>query len=152
MDQQVLFVGGPNMSRTNPRWRTAWKIDTLPYLGNTLTNLNEIWCDDTDWASLVYRLLIILICENPRWQTAAILKTVKMPYLCNYLTDLQTNFIQLLSLLYCNTKSDITQQYAVAVQRKQTNELIEQLVTHLSLFGRINKSLWLNILSTGGMW
>ena len=24
---------------------------------------------------------------NPRWQTAAILKTVKSPYLCNHLTE-----------------------------------------------------------------
>jgi len=24
---------------------------------------------------------------NPRWRTAAILKTVKLPYLCNRLTD-----------------------------------------------------------------
>jgi len=24
---------------------------------------------------------------NPRWRTAAIFKTAKMPYLCNHLTD-----------------------------------------------------------------
>jgi len=30
--------------------------------------------------------------KNPRWQTAAILKTIKLPYLCNRSTDFDEFF------------------------------------------------------------
>jgi len=50
-DHQVLFVGGPNVSQMNQRWRTATilqEIDKSPYLGNGLTDHNEIWHSDAD--------------------------------------------------------------------------------------------------------
>ena len=38
-DHQILFVGGPNTRKTNPRWRTAaiLKIENLLYFQNGLT-------------------------------------------------------------------------------------------------------------------
>ena len=51
-DRQVLFVGGPNTRKTNPRWRTAaiLKIINRPYLRNGSTDLREIWHGDAYWA------------------------------------------------------------------------------------------------------
>jgi len=49
------------------------------YLRNGLTDLYEILYADAKCK--------ISNLTNPRWRTAAILKTVKSPYLCNRLTD-----------------------------------------------------------------
>jgi len=40
-------------------------------------DLYEIWYSDAKWVNL----------KNRRWRTAGILKTIKSPYLCNRLTD-----------------------------------------------------------------
>jgi len=44
-DHQLLFVGGPNMRTTNPRWRTAAipKIEKSRFLSNRFTDFDEIW-------------------------------------------------------------------------------------------------------------
>jgi len=44
-DQQVLFVGGPNVHKKNPRWRTDAILKTvkLPQLIIALTKRREIW-------------------------------------------------------------------------------------------------------------
>ena len=49
--------------------------------------LYEIWYADAKWVSQLLRPLKILNFRNSRWQTAAILITVKSLYLCNRLTD-----------------------------------------------------------------
>jgi len=51
-DHQMPFVGGPNTRITYPRWRTAAilehlkKIEKLPYLSSSSSNVDEIWHDD----------------------------------------------------------------------------------------------------------
>jgi len=47
-DQQVVIVGGPNTRPANSRWRTAAILKTVksPYLGNRLTDFDEIWQND----------------------------------------------------------------------------------------------------------
>jgi len=47
-DQQVVIVGGPNTRPANSRWRTAVILKTVksPYLGNRLTDFDEIWQND----------------------------------------------------------------------------------------------------------
>jgi len=57
------------------------------YLGNGLTDLYEIWYADAKWVSYPLRSLKNVNFTNPRWRTAAILKTVTSSYLCNLLTD-----------------------------------------------------------------
>jgi len=59
----------------------------LQNLRNGLTNLYEIWYIDAKWVSLPLQPLKNLNFKNPGWRTAAILKTVKSPYLCNRLVD-----------------------------------------------------------------
>jgi len=51
------------------------------YLRNGLTDLYEIWYADAKWACKPLWLLKGLNLTNPRWRTAAILKTVKSPSL-----------------------------------------------------------------------
>jgi len=50
-----------------------------------LNDLYKIWCAYAKWA--FYPTIKKLYFINPRWRTAAILKTVKSPYICNLLTD-----------------------------------------------------------------
>ena len=78
-DHQILFVGGSNTRKTNPRWRTAsiLKIENRPYFRNGLPNLRKIWHADAYWASERDRQLKVPTFENPRWRTAAILKKGK---------------------------------------------------------------------------
>jgi len=52
-----------------------------------LTDLYEIWYTDAKWVSHPLQSLKYLNFTNPRWQTAAILKTVTSSYLCKLLTD-----------------------------------------------------------------
>jgi len=54
---QVPFVGGPNMSQTNSRWRlqSFWKIETLLYVHSVLTDFEEIWHSDASCS--LYALL-----------------------------------------------------------------------------------------------
>ena len=63
----------------NTRWRR--------YICNDLTDVYEIWYIGAKWVSQPLWPLKSLNLSNPRWQTAAILKTVKSPYLCNLLID-----------------------------------------------------------------
>ena len=55
-------------------------------LSNYYVDFSKILYDDTD-----HQLVIVggpnMRPTNPRWRTAAILKTVKSPYLCNRITD-----------------------------------------------------------------
>jgi len=51
-----------------------------------LTDLYEIWYGDAKWV-LTTLTIKNLNSNNPKWRTAAILKTVKSPYLCNRATD-----------------------------------------------------------------
>jgi len=62
------------------------KPHNSPYHNNGLTDLREIWHDYAK-CLLSARPLKNLNFQNPRWRTAAIVKTVKSPYLCNRLTD-----------------------------------------------------------------
>jgi len=89
-DHQILFVGGPNRRKTNPRWRTAaiLHIQNRPYLRNALTDFREIWHSDANWASKWVRMLKFRTFKNPRWRTAAILKIGNRPYLRNGSTNL----------------------------------------------------------------
>ena len=57
------------------------------YLRNGLTGLYEIWYASAKWVCWPLQLLNNLNFTDPRWRTAAILKTIKMPHLCNRLTD-----------------------------------------------------------------
>ena len=56
---------------------------------NSSTDRREIWYDDAHLASETDRKLKFSTFENPRWQTAAILKMLKLLYLQNGLTDLR---------------------------------------------------------------
>jgi len=79
-------VGGPSTCTANSRWWTAafWKrVDKSPYIGNDLTDRNNIWIGDAHCHCEQCSLLKFQIFINPRWWTAAILKTVKSPYLSN---------------------------------------------------------------------
>jgi len=73
----------------NPRWRRppSWKSQKSRYLRNGLTDLYEIWYDDSKMGLSTAPTVKNLNFQNPRWRTAAVLKTVKSPYLCNFLTD-----------------------------------------------------------------
>jgi len=51
-----------------------------------LTDLEEIWYADAKWVSTALTVKISNF-TNPRWRTAAILRTNKSPYLCSRLTD-----------------------------------------------------------------
>jgi len=57
------------------------------YLRDGLTDLYKIWYADAECVPKPLRPLKNSNFTNPRWRTAAILKTVKSPYLCNRLTD-----------------------------------------------------------------
>jgi len=63
------------------------KITKMRYHSNGLIDIHEIWHNYEKWVSSLSRPLKILNFQNPRWRTAAILKTVKSPYLRNRLTD-----------------------------------------------------------------
>jgi len=63
------------------------KKDKSSYFRNCLTDRRKIWHDDAYWSSPPYRPLYIRTFENPRWQTAAILKIEKPRYLCNGIID-----------------------------------------------------------------
>jgi len=52
-----------------------------------ISDLYEIWYADAKWVSQPLRPLKNSNFTNPRWRTAGILKTVKLPHLCNRLTD-----------------------------------------------------------------
>jgi len=54
---------------------------------NGLTDLYEIWYDNAKQVSSPLRPFKNFNFQNARWRTAAILKTVKSPYICNLLTD-----------------------------------------------------------------
>jgi len=67
----VVVVGGPNRRPTNPRWRTAAilkKNVKPPYLGNRLTDFDDIWYDDAYWPHSAYLPLKFRIFENPGWR------------------------------------------------------------------------------------
>jgi len=53
------------------------KVQKSRYPRNGLMDLYEIWYSDAKWVNF----------KNRRWRTAGILKTIKSPYLCNRLTD-----------------------------------------------------------------
>jgi len=58
------------------------------YLRNGLTDLYEIWHAGAKWG--LFTSMTVnksLNFTNPRWRIAAIFQTVKLPYLCNRLTD-----------------------------------------------------------------
>jgi len=63
------------------------KSQKLRYHSIGLADLCEVWHDYAKWDSKPSRLLKNLNFQNPRWRTAAILKTVKSPYIRNRLTD-----------------------------------------------------------------
>jgi len=73
----------------NSRWRRppSWEItqiSTSPQrCDRSLRNLVR-WCKVAPLTAPTVKKLNF---KNPRWRTAAILKTVKSPYLCNLLTD-----------------------------------------------------------------
>ena len=71
------------------KWRQppSWKSHKLRYLRNGLTDRYEILYADAKRVSYPIRSLKNLNFTNPRWRTAAILKTMKSPYLCNLLSD-----------------------------------------------------------------
>jgi len=52
-----------------------------------LTDFREIWHVDAKKGILTINTVEKCEFQNPRWQTAAILKTVKSPYIRNRLTD-----------------------------------------------------------------
>ena len=63
-DQQMLFVGGPNTRKTNPKWRTAailknWKS----------RKRHEIWHVKAYWPSEHVQELKFSTFKNPRWRT-----------------------------------------------------------------------------------
>ena len=57
------------------------KITKSRYLRNGLTDHYEIWYADAKWVSYPLRLLKKLNLTNPRWRTAAILRTVTSSYM-----------------------------------------------------------------------
>ena len=64
-----------------------WKITKIAISPNGLTDLYEIWYADAKWVSYPPWPLTNLNFTNPRWRTAAILRTVISFYLSNLLTD-----------------------------------------------------------------
>ena len=73
----------------NPKWRRppSWKITKIAIspqrFDRSLWNL-VLWCK---MCPLTAPIIKNSNFTNPRWRTAAILKTVKSPYLCNRLND-----------------------------------------------------------------
>jgi len=64
-----------------------FKITKIAISPQRFDDLYEIWYAGAKWVSQPLRQLKISNFTNPRWRTAAILKTVKSPYICNRLTD-----------------------------------------------------------------
>ena len=54
------------------------KIQKSPYLGNGLTDRHNIWQDDVYGTSEPEEQLKCRTFKNPRWQTAVIMKHLKM--------------------------------------------------------------------------
>ena len=69
--------------------QSVWVVPTCAQQiqDGSFTDLYEIWYGDAVWVSQLFRQFTSLNFKNPRWLTAAILKTVKLPYLCSCLTD-----------------------------------------------------------------
>ena len=65
----------------------VWKMTKIVISPNGLTDLYEIWYAGAKWVSKPLRPLKPSNFTNPKWRTAAILRTVKAPYLCSRLTD-----------------------------------------------------------------
>ena len=76
---QMHFVGGPNMSTTNPRWRTA----ASRYLCNGLTDFDDILYGDAAPPSAHHQSIKFSGFRNPRWQTATMLNIEKPRHLGN---------------------------------------------------------------------
>ena len=69
--------------RRPPSWKTTKLTISQQRIGRSLRNLARL----CKMGLLTVQTVKNLNFPNPRWRTAAILKTVKLPYLCNRLTD-----------------------------------------------------------------
>ena len=79
-DDELCFMCGPSIRRTNPRWRAAAilknrKMDII--ISASLHDWHEIWHGDAYWPFEVYRQLKFPTFKNPKWRTAAILQNRK---------------------------------------------------------------------------
>jgi len=76
-----------NFSKSKMAAAAILKITKIAISQQRFDRSLQIWYPDAKWTSLPLRPSKKLTFTNPRWRTAAILKTVKLPYLCNRLTE-----------------------------------------------------------------
>jgi len=95
-----------------------------------LTDLYKIWFGDAKWLSQPLRPLKKLNFKNPIWRTAAILKIVKSPYLCDHLMD----FDEILHYVYSSAASDVKFDFLIVdnlIRRRAPMLRIEKLFKYI---------------------